>query len=281
MLTIITPTLNAEGKLRHCLESVASQTVAVEHIVVDGESEDATLSIASGYSHIQKIVSEPDRGLYDAMNKGLRMAKGEVIGILNADDAYSGLRTVEKVVETFEDPKVEACYGDLVYLKNGGERDQTAKAAPQSQAWFSDDSPKDVKVLRFWKAGAFYPERFYWGWMPPHPTFFVRRRIYENFGLFNLDLGSSADYELMLRFLLKHRVHTAYIPEILVEMETGGISNASLANRLRANRMDRKAWRVNGLRPFPWTFLMKPLRKAPQFFMKPPLAGRGRRLSNR
>ncbi len=281
MLTVVTPTLNAERKLRHCLESVASQTVEVEQIIVDGASEDATLSIAAGYSHIGKIVSEPDCGLYDAMNKGLRMAKGEVIGILNADDAYSSPQTLEKVIEAFEDPNIEACYGDLTYVKNRGGRHRTTKAALQSQACFSNDLSEEVEILRFWKAGPFHPRRFYWGWMPPHPTFFARRRAYEAFGLFNLDLGSSADYELMLRFLLKHRLRTAYIPEILVEMETGGISNASLANRIRANRMDRRAWRVNGLRPFPWTLLMKPLGKVPQFFMKPPLSGRRRCLSNR
>jgi glycosyltransferase len=104
--------------------------------------------------------------------------------------------------------------------------------------------------------------------MPPHPTFFVRRDVYEKYGMFNLDLGSAADYEIMLRFLVKHRVSAAYIPEVLVQMRTGGVSNASVYNRLAANRMDRKAWAVNGLRPYPWTLLMKPLRKIGQWVFK-------------
>ncbi len=105
--------------------------------------------------------------------------------------------------------------------------------------------------------------------MPPHPTFFVRRSVYEKYGAFNIALGSAADYELMLRFLVKHRISAAYIPEVLVKMRVGGVSNASLKNRLTANRMDRRAWEVNGLKPYPWTLLMKPLRKLPQYFHKP------------
>ena len=105
--------------------------------------------------------------------------------------------------------------------------------------------------------------------MPPHPTFFVRRRVYEKYGLFNLDLGSAADYELMLRFLLKHRIKVGYIPEVLVHMRAGGVSNASVKNRLRANANDRKAWEVNGLKPYPWTLWMKPIRKIPQYYLKP------------
>jgi glycosyltransferase len=126
----------------------------------------------------------------------------------------------------------------------------------------------DFKTHRYWKSGLFSPEKFKWGWMPPHPTFFVRRRVYEEYGLFNLDLGSAADYELMLRFLYKHRIKVAYIPEVLVCMRAGGVSNVSIKNRLKANRMDRKAWEINGLVPYPWTFAMKPIRKIPQYLFK-------------
>ena len=128
---------------------------------------------------------------------------------------------------------------------------------------------KNYRIVRYWKSGDYNPQKFYHGWMPPHPTFFVRRAIYEKYGLFNLELSSAADYELMLRFLLKHKITTTYIPEVLVKMRTGGMSNASLKNRFRANRMDRKAWEVNGLKPYPWTLWMKPLRKVGQFFSKP------------
>jgi glycosyltransferase len=130
------------------------------------------------------------------------------------------------------------------------------------------DSANTEKVVRVWRSGGFAPGKFYWGWMPPHPTFFVRRSVYQRLGGFNLDLGSAADYELMLRFLVRHRLKTAYIPEVLVKMRTGGISNRSLLNRLKANRMDRRAWEVNGLRPYPWTLPLKPLRKIGQWLVK-------------
>ena len=130
-------------------------------------------------------------------------------------------------------------------------------------------SANTSRIKRYWRAGDYDAGRFYWGWMPPHPTFFVRRSVYEKHGLFNLELGSAADYELMLRFLLKNNVSTAYIPEVLVKMRMGGKSNASFMNRYRANRNDKLAWEVNGLRPYPWTFMLKPLRKIPQYIKRP------------
>jgi len=272
-ISIITATFNAAATLRHSLDSVATQQAGtgtcgaspqVEHLLIDGGSTDGTLEIARQYPHISRIISEPDCGIYDAMNKGLRLATGEVIGILNADDFYANDQVLDRVEKVFEDPDVKACYGDLVYVKE-------TDASHESRV---DQSP-DFKVHRYWKSGVFFPDRFNWGWMPPHPTFFVRRRVYEQYGLFNLDLGSAADYELMLRFLLKHRIKVAYIPEVLVHMRAGGVSNASFGNRLKANRMDRKAWEVNGLRPFPWTLWMKPVRKIPQYFLKPPKGGNG------
>lgn len=168
-----------------------------------------------------------------------------MIGILNSDDYYASHDVLTMVSNTFENDSIDACYGDLVYI----------------------DSKDTRKITRNWKSGSFHPRKFYWGWMPPHPTFFVRRSIYEKYGVFNLFLGSAADYELMLRFLGKHRISTVYIPKVLVKMRSGGTSNVSLKNRLKANRMDRKAWEVNGLKPYPWTIYMKPLRKIPQYFV--------------
>jgi glycosyltransferase len=306
MFSIITATYNAASSLAHSLESVASQQLTgafgagpLEHLIIDGGSTDGTLEILKGcakpvisdlllvkgkstqitnhHSPITRFISEPDKGIYDAMNKGIRMATGDIIGILNADDFYADDRVLERVAKVFEDPEVEACYGDLVYIKSSQEsrvRSRESKTgAPRNQ----DSRLSTVlmtpdlgyEVFRYWKSGLFTPVKMKWGWMPPHPTFFVRRSVYERFGLFNLDLGSAADYELMLRFLLRHRIKTAYIPEVLVCMRAGGVSNASLANRLRANRMDRKAWEVNGLKPYPWTIPMKPVRKIPQYFLKP------------
>lgn len=247
-LSIITASYNASGTIRCCLDCVKQQSVKVEHILIDGKSEDSTIAIAKKYGgHLARVVSEADNGIYEAMNKGLKIAQGEIIGILNADDFYPDRDTLEKVLRTFDDPKMGACYGDLLYV----------------------DGADSTKIVRYWKSGFFDYKRFYHGWMPPHPTFFVRRSVYERYGIFNMELGSAADYEIMLRFLVKHRVEAAYVPEVLVKMRTGGVSNASMANRFMANRMDRKAWEVNGLKPYPWTLWMKPLRKIGQWLTKP------------
>ena len=184
--------------------------------------------------------------MYAAANKGIGLATGDVIGILNADDFYFSADTLSKVVEAFSDEDVDAVYGDLVYV----DRNNTGK------------------VVRAWRSGEYQPRKFYQGWMPPHPTFFVRHRMYQQYGLFNPELGTAADYELMLRMLLKHGIHAAYIPEVLVKMRSGGVSNQSFKNRLKANLMDRKAWTVNDLSPYPWTLWMKPLRKIGQWVNK-------------
>jgi glycosyltransferase involved in cell wall biosynthesis len=240
------------GTLADCIHSVASQSIDVEHILIDGGSKDGTLGIAEANSHhLALVVSEPDQGVYDAMNKGIRRATGEIIGILNADDVYDSDQTLSKVLDVFAREDVGACYGDLVYV----------------------DRHDLNKVTRYWKSGRFAPKKFHWGWMPPHPTFFVRREVYERYGLFRLDMGSAADYELMLRFLIKHRIAVGYVPEILVRMRAGGVSNVSIDNRLRANRMDRLAWSVNDLRPYPWTTILKPARKLGQWFSRPSLSG--------
>ncbi len=243
-LSLITATFNAEKTLAHNIRCVAQQSIAVEHVIVDGGSKDDTMKVVEAHrEHLAQVVSEPDDGLYDAMNKGIRMVTGDVVGILNADDFYPSDHVLERVRAQFDDPDVGACYGDL---------------------WYVDEHDTD-KVTRRWQAGAFERNKFYWGWMPPHPTFFVRRELYDQFGDFNLTLGSAADYELMLRFLLRHGVKARYVPEVLVHMRAGGVSNASVSNRLAANRMDRQAWRVNGLRPYPWTIAAKPLRKVLQW----------------
>jgi len=244
-ISIITAVRNSAATIRDCIESIRSQTVAAEHILIDGCSTDDTLDIIK--SNKLRYISEADKGIYDAMNKGIRMASGEIIGILNADDFYENNRVLEKICRIFEDKNTDSCYGDILYVR-----------------------PEDSrKVLRYWHSGEYHPNRFYWGWMPPHPAFFVRRSIYEKYGVFNLSLGSAADYELMLRFLLKYRISTTYLSDIIVKMRDGGVSNASLKNRIRANRMDRTAWKINGLKPYPWTLWMKPLRKLGQYFANP------------
>jgi glycosyltransferase len=245
-ISIITSVLNAVGSIKDCVESVRTQNYPAEHIIIDGGSTDGTIQIIEKYrSYLALLVSEPDKGIYDGMNKGIQLATGDVVGLLNADDLYAGTDVLSTVAESFANSGIDTCYGDLVYV-----------------------DPYDVtKVTRNWKSGNFRERSFYWGWMPPHPTFFVRRSVYEKYSKFNLDLGSAADYELMLRFLVKHHLTTAYIPKVLVKMRAGGASNASLKNRINANRMDRLAWEVNCLKGYPWTTYLKPLRKIRQYFV--------------
>lgn len=243
-ISLVTATYNASATLVDCLASVAEQSFEnIEHIVIDGGSTDTTVALVRGNRRVAHIISEPDQGIYDAMNKGIRLAKGDIVGILNADDFYFSPDILAKVAKVFDDPAIDACFGDLLYI----------------------DGADTSKIVRYWRTGMFGPRKFYWGWMPPHPTFFVRRSVYERFGLFNLELGSAADYELMLRFLVKYQIKVVYIAEVLVKMRTGGISNVSWSNRLMANRMDRKAWTVNGLQAYPWTLWLKPLRKLGQW----------------
>ncbi len=256
-ISIITATYNGAATIADCLASVNAQSVPLAHIIIDGASSDTTLDIVRTISPNALIVSEPDHGIYDAMNKGLKLATGEVIGILNSDDFYPAPDTLAKVAAVFANPEIEACYGDLLYVtEKAGAKEGGGRAV------------NTFETVRYWRSGTFTPEKFSWGWMAPHPTFFVRRSVYERFGCFNLELGSAADYEIMIRFLVKHRIRTAYIPEVLVKMRTGGVSNASINNRIQANRMDRKAWQVNGLKPYPWTIWLKPLRKIPQWFLR-------------
>jgi glycosyltransferase len=244
MISIITPSLNSAASLRECIESAKMQRVLPEHILVDGHSTDDTLAVASKYKdHFSHIVSEPDKGIYDAMNKGIRLASGEIVGILNADDFYVGDDVLSSVAHVFEDPAVQACYGDLEYVS------------------YKDPS----RVVRRWRAGNFGRDKFFAGWMPPHPTVFFRSEVYARFGTYREDLGTSADYEFMLRIFVKHKLNAAYIPRVLVRMRAGGASNHSLGARWRANRNDARAWRANGLQPRPWTLIAKPLRKVGQW----------------
>ncbi|MEM9150759.1 MAG: glycosyltransferase family 2 protein [Cyanobacteria bacterium P01_F01_bin.3] len=244
-ITIITPVWNNVATVGHCMHSIGGQTVPCQHILVDGASTDGTLEVMKKFQGPNTlIISEPDKGMYDAINKGLKYAKGEIIGVLNADDYYPIPDVLQLVVDAFSDPKIEASYGDLLYV----------------------DRIDTDKVIRTWKSGSYKRERFYAGWMPPHPTFFVRRSLYEQYGHYRRDLGSAADYELMLRILLKHKARAIHIPEVLVHMRNEGMSNASLLNRLRANRYDRQAWQVNDVRPRPWTLIAKPMSKLGQWF---------------
>jgi glycosyltransferase involved in cell wall biosynthesis len=246
-ISVITATFNSASTIRDTLDCVRQQDhPEVEHIIIDGKSTDDTLIIVSGFPHVTKVISEKDKGIYDAMNKGIGFATGDIIGILNSDDLYIDHTVLSDVAQAFADPAVMTVYADLQYIDAG-----------------------DInRIRRTWVAGPFKKKNFYYGWMPPHPTFFVRKEVYRQTGLFSTELLSAADYELMLRILLKYGFSTRYLPRVMVKMRVGGMSNASLNNRLRANKEDRLAWKLNGLKPNFFTLYLKPLRKIHQFIIK-------------
>tara|TARA_R110002049_G_scaffold221870_4_gene393415 strand:- start:936 stop:1685 length:750 start_codon:yes stop_codon:yes gene_type:complete len=244
-ISIITVCYNSEKTIKDCIHSIINQSYSdIEYIVIDGKSSDSTWEIITSYGDkIQQTLSEKDRGMYDAINKGIGMATGEVIGVLNSDDFYTDELVLEEVMAKFQATSADALYADLNYV----------------------DQLDTNKVVRYWKSGNYQPNSFISGWMPPHPTFFIKKAYYQRFGLFSLDLVSAADYELMLRMILKHQAKLAYLPRVIVNMRVGGMSNSSLSNRLRANKEDRKAWEMNGLTPKSYTLLFKPLRKIIQY----------------
>lgn len=249
-VSIITVVYNGAEFIRDCIESILNQTYPdIEYIIVDGKSTDGTVEIIQSYgTKIARFISEPDKGLYDAMNKGIGLATGEVIGLLNADDFYRHNRVIEHMVSTFERTGSDAVYGDMLYVD---------RANPQ-------------QLKRYWRSGWYSTNAFLWGWMPGHLSFFAKRWLYEQYGPFRLDMKSAADYELMLRFIHKNKAKIAYMDEVTIVMRAGGISNSSLQNRLRANREDRLAWELNGLKPYFFTLWLKPLRKLKQYVSKPP-----------
>ncbi|HWY37460.1 MAG TPA: glycosyltransferase family 2 protein [Bacteroidia bacterium] len=244
-ISIITVTYNSAQTLEQTIQSVLLQDHEdVEYIVVDGRSSDDTLSVIRNYRHkIDHFISEKDDGLYHALNKGIALATGDIIGILHADDFYISDDVLTAVAETFKMNDADAVYADLYYV----------------------DKDNTDKIVRKWRSGNYTPGKFLWGWMPPHPAFFVKKEMYNRYGVFNTSLRSAADYELMLRLIHKHKIKLAYLPQYIVKMRTGGQSNASIANRVKANKEDRKAWELNGLKPYFFTLTLKPLRKIFQF----------------
>lgn len=244
-ISIITIVFNNRETIADAIESVLGQTYPhIEYIVIDGASTDGTVEIIKNYgSRITRFISEKDQGLYDALNKGIRYATGDVIGLLHSDDIFYNKDVVKAVAETFEKYAPDCLYADLLYV----------------------DREKPEKVIRNWKSGNYSRGNFVYGWMPPHPTFYVKRSVYESLGAYDTSFKSAADYELMLRYLYKNGISTVYLPEYLVRMRVGGKSNITLKNRLRANQEDYRAWVINGLTPRFFTRYLKPLRKLVQF----------------
>jgi glycosyltransferase involved in cell wall biosynthesis len=249
-VSIVTVVYNNQDTIADCIKSVLSQDYPnIEYIIVDGSSTDNTLEIIHKYKDkIATLISESDKGLYYAMNKGIALATGDLVGTLNSDDFYTHDQVVSNVVEKIKVDKTEACYSNLVYVH-----------------------PKNYTVQRYWYSGKYSRDNFISGWMPPHPTFFAKKKHLDEYGLFNTDLKNSADYELMLRLLFVNKIPTSFLDEVTIVMRNGGHSNMSLSNRIRANKEDRKSWRINNIKPAMLTLTVKFFTKLFQFFKSAPL----------
>jgi glycosyltransferase involved in cell wall biosynthesis len=246
-ITIITVMYNAEQFLHACVQSVVRQSHPdIEYIVIDGGSQDSSLSIISEYhERVNLLISEKDAGIYDAINKGLSMATGEVIGLMHADDFFADDHVLTDVAEVFANKEADLVYGDL---------------------WFVNRLYPE-KIVRKWISQPYNRTAMSWGWMPAHPTFYARRRLFEKLGNYNLTFNSAADYELMLRFLYLNKSKSVYLDRVFVKMRTGGLSNRSVKNRLQANLSDLKAMRHHNIK-LPWLkVLIKPLRKVSQYLV--------------
>lgn len=242
-ISVVTPVYN-DPRLKRSIESVLEQrdTPPVELIVVDGESDDETVDVIESHrKNIDVLIREKDNGIYDAMNKGIQAAEGDLVGILNADDRYADPNVLRDVVEQVEATGAAACYGDLVYVDGAD------------------------NIVRYWQSGEFSRKRMRLGWMPPHPTLFLRREIYESYGCFDTSFEIAADYDLILRLLLNGDVDTTYIDRVLVRMATGGKSNESLRNILKSNYEVYRSWNKNDLSGGLLTAIIKPISKLPQF----------------
>lgn len=226
-ISIITVSYNSEATIADTLRSVASQTHPdIEHILIDGASRDATMSIADRYrDRLAHLASEPDRGIYDAMNKGLRLATGEIVGFLNSDDYYRDEWVLERVAHAFDSENLDAVFGDAEFI----------------------DPKSPQKVIRRYSSGHFRPNRIRWGWMPAHPTLFFRRAIYERYGAFRTDFRIAGDFEFIARAFVDEKLRYRYIPEVLVTMRTGGVSTSGLSGTILLNREVVRACRINGI----------------------------------
>jgi glycosyltransferase len=246
-VSIITSVYNNEKTIEDAIQSVLSQTYPnIEYIVVDGASKDNTVAVIKKYEDkITTFVSEKDKGIYDGLNKGVSLATGDIIAFLHSDDIYADENIISEVVEHFEKTHTNSIYGDLVYV----DKDDTSK------------------IFRYWKSGKYSLQKLCNGWMPPHPTFFVKKEFYDKYGKFDLAFGISADYDFMLRMLGKYKITTSYLPKVLYKMRVGGASNRSLKNIIQKSREDIKALKNNNIGGI-HTILMKNLSKIPQFLKK-------------
>jgi glycosyltransferase involved in cell wall biosynthesis len=247
-VSIITVCFNSKGTIEDTFKSVASQDYKnIEYIVIDGGSSDGTLEILDKYSSIiSQHMSEPDKGIYDAMNKGLAMATGDIIGFINSDDMLDSACCISEIVKSFESTKASIVYGDKIYV-----------------------DPKDTnKLQRYWKAGQFDINSYKWGWMTPHLSTYIKKSVYEELGDYDINFKIASDYELMLRFIVKNGITPVYLPIVIAKMRSGGVSNSSIINIFKSNLEVYKSWKKNDLSISPLIIFIKPLKKIFQFLRK-------------
>ena len=248
-VSIITAVYNGVHTIEECIKSVLNQThLNIEYIIIDGGSTDGTLDVIKKYKDkIAYCISEPDNGIYDAMNKGIKLASGDVVGILNADDFYADNYVISNVAKEFEIKKVDSVFAGLVFI----------------------DRNNPDKIVRYCNASSFKPEKFAYGWMPPHPTFFVKRKIYEMYGLFKTDYKIASDFELVARFLSKYKVSYSYIQKVLIKMRTGGLSTRNIKSNWILNKEILHACQENGIKTNYLKIYSKYLTKVFQLFNRP------------
>jgi glycosyltransferase len=247
-VSVITICYNSEKSISDTIKSVLSQTHQdLEYIIVDGNSQDDTVNIIRSFaSKIDKWISEPDHGLYDALNKGIGLATGDIIGFLHSDDIFANERVIEQISAVFDDGLLDSAYGDIQYI------DQKEVSRPLTNR----------------KAGSFHRWKFYFGWSPPHPAFYIKRELFKKYGLFDNSFELAADYDFLLRCLVKHKISSAYLPTVMVRMRVGGISNRTMKTISKKWREDYRAMRKNNFGN-PITLFLKSMRPIAHFYKSP------------
>ena len=246
-VSIITATYNSGNTILATISSLETQSYQnIEYIIVDGASSDNTLEVISKHcTRVSKVISEPDSGIYDALNKGINAATGDIIGFLHSDDLFAYKDAVKDIVNTIESQGTDAVHADLVYV----------------------DKEDTNKRIRLWKSSVYLDKKLKRGWMPAHPTFYMKRDKYMQYGAFNLTYKIAADYDSLLRYFGVYRITSAYLPKVLIKMRVGGASNRSLKNLIQKSREDIRALKSNGL-SWPYAIFIKNISKIPQFFGK-------------
>ncbi len=242
-ISIITATYNSKINISSCLQSAANQTYKfIEHIFIDGASTDKTLDIIKTYPTVTNYISEPDNGIYDALNKGINIANGDIIGFLHSDDQFYSTNIINDIVKLFQTSNADGVYGNLVFVN------------------------REDKITRAWHSSPFYYKNIKYGWAPPHPTLFLKKEVYQKHGLFDTSFKIAGDYDFMLRVMLDKEIKLTYLPKVITKMRIGGASTGNFKQLITKSKEDIRALRKNGFH-FPQAVLVaKNLRKLPQLY---------------